>query len=320
MEASTLSFTDWLKQCIETPSRESAIGHHYILTYMQDPYSFYLKYVRGLKPVNTKPALIKGGIIHSAIEAAYLYDAEAMFNTLNALFAHRATEYADNEQRITDWNSATKMLDKWAATWLDHDRKTYHILHLEEEFTLPLVNGYTITVRPDIILEAKDDAEIRALDHKTTGWSLMKAHQDLADSDQSTTYIFAMRKLYPNNRILGVESDVIFKRDNMAEAKAERVGIIQRTDWYISQWELSTISWLQRIAQSVAMLRNGYPAPFAFPRGQNYWGTSDWPDIYRAELPSDEDEPPYGYTIDAWQRERITASLQMQEVIDNARE
>lgn len=307
-------FTDWLNAKLATPERESPGGYHFILTYMQDPYAFYLKYVRGLKPIHTKPALIKGGIIHSAIEAAYLYDAESMFNTLNALFDHRASEYTDPEQRNTDWRESTVMLDKWAATWLDHDHKTYHILHLEEEFTLPMANGYTITVRPDIILQRKDDAEIRALDHKTTAWSLMRAHSDLADGDQATTYIWAMQKLYPNNRILGVESDIIFKRENMAVAKAERVGIIQRTPWYLTQWELSTIAWLHRIAQSVGMLTDGgYPAAYAFPRGQSHWGTSDWPDIYRAELPQDPAEPPYGYTIDSWQRDRVTATLSMQE-------
>ena len=319
MEAKTpQSFADWLDNKLLTPDRESPGGFHFILTYVQDPYSFYLKYVRGLKPIHTKPALIKGGIIHSAIEAGYLYDTESMFSTLNALFAERKDEYEDAERHGEDWRSATVMLYKWAATWLEYDKKTYHILHLEEQFTLPLSNGYTLTVRLDIILQAKDDAEIRALDHKTTGYNLMKAHGGLADSDQATTYIWAMHKLYPNNRILGVESDVIFKRTNMAVPKCERVGIVQRTEWYIAQWEISTIAWLQRIAQSVQMLtEGGYPAAYAFPRGQNYWGTSDWPYIYRAELPTDINEPPYGYTIDSWQQDRVAATLEMQKGNNN---
>jgi hypothetical protein len=309
----TVDFKQWLEQQINTPDRESSAGFHFIQTFMQDPYSWYLKYVRGLKPIYTKPALTKGKILHSAIEAAYRYDADAAMQTVNAMFAASADEYEDSEQHGQDWRDAVAMIDAWTKEWLDHDKQTYHLLHIEDQFELPLANGFIITIKPDVIMQRKSDAEIRALDHKSTGRNLMSGHQALADTDQPTTYIRALKKLYPNNTIIGVESDVIFKRKNMKEAKCARPGIIQRTDWYLTQWEISTVAWLKDIARRVQMLDEGYPPAFAFPRGESHWGTSDWPDIYRAPLPEDPNEPPYGYIIDDWQRERAIAMRTLEE-------
>jgi len=307
-------FRAWLSEKSENPDRESYNGFHVIQTFFQDPYSFYLKYVRGLKTVKTKPALIKGGIVHTAIEAGYRFrDKQAVLDTANWLFQVRGNEYAEQEQYHNDWREATAMLSAWADTWLDYDLANYHLLHIEESFELPLANGFIITVRPDLIVQAKSDGEIRALDHKTTAWNPMSAHNSLEDTDQSTTYIFALKKLYPNNTVLGVESDVLFKRSNMKEAKCTRVGIIQRSDWYLAEWELSTIAWLKDIARRIQMLDEGYPPAFAFPRGQSYWGSGDFPDIYRAPLPDDPTEPPFGYEIDEWSLDRAKAIATLKE-------
>jgi len=309
-----MTLGEWLAEKMANPDRESYNGFHVIQTFFQDPYSFYLKYVRGLKTVKTKPALVKGGIIHNAIEAAYIFnDKDAAINTVRALFYARADEYDEREKHATDWRDAEAMVSAWCDEWLAYDRSTYHYLHIEEAFELPLANGYIITVRPDIVMQRKSDGEIRALDHKTTGWSLMSGHDALADTDQSTTYIWALSKLYPNNVVLGVESDVIFKRSNMREAKCQRVGIIQRSSWYLNEWELSTISWLKDIARRIEMLAEGYPPAFAFPRGQSQWGTSDFPDIYRAPLPEDPNEAPVGYEIDEWSLDRAKAIATLEE-------
>ena len=307
------TFDQWLTAKLTAPDRESAMGYHYVQTFMQDPYSWYLKYVRGLKPIHTKPALIKGGIIHSAIEAAYLYDADSAHKTLATLFDHRRPEYENPEQHATDWRDSEAMLCAWLTTWLTHDKDTYHLMHIEDPFELPLPNGFLISVRFDALLQSKTDGELRVLDHKTTGYSPMAAHKSLDDSDQSTCYQWAASKLYPNNRIIGVESDVIFKRSNMRAAKCQRVGIVQRTPWYIDQWQIAMIAWLSDIARRVHMLNEGYPPAFAFPRGESYWGPNDWPGIYRAPLPDDPTEPPHGYTIDAWQQDRAQAILTLKE-------
>lgn len=302
----TQTFEQWLDNQINNPGRESHAGFHVIQTFFQDPYAWYLKYVRGLKPKYTKPALSKGKIVHAAIEAAYRYGADEAKHTVNSLFKAVASDYEDTERHGEDWRDTVVMVDGWLDKWLDYDRQTYHFLHIEDMFELPLANGFIITIKPDIVLQRKSDAEIRALDHKTTGWNLMSGHNALADTDQPTTYIWALRKLYPNNRIIGVESDIIFKRSNMKAASCERVGIVQRSDWYLTQWEISTISWLKDIARRVRLLDEGYPAAFAFPRGESSWGTGDWPDIYRTPLPDDPNEPPFGYTIDEWSRDRVT--------------
>lgn len=306
MTSTPTDFQQWLSNHIENPSRESAIGTHFIQTFMEDPYIFYLRYVRGLRPIHTAPALIKGGIIHLAIEAACRFASpDPAIVTLNTIFKHRYTEYDDRAVADADWRASSAMLESWLSTWLEHDLTTYHFLHIEDEFALPLSNGFQVTVKPDIIVQRKSDGEIRALDHKTTGRGPADAHRYLEEGDQATAYIWAIQKLYPNNHILGVESDVIFKRSNMREAKCTRVGIVQRSPWYLDSWEISTISWLQTIAQRVAMVEEGYPPEFAFPRGQSYWGLRDWGSLYRSPLPEDG-SPPFGYEIDSWQLDRIT--------------
>lgn len=312
-----MDFKEWLNDKLEAPERESSAGFHFVQTFMQDPYAWYLKYVRGLCPRHTKPALTKGKIIHTAIEAAYTFkEAQAAIDTTNAMFNVARPDYEDSEQHGQDWRDSLIMVEAWTDKWLAYDLATYHLLHVEDIFELPLANGFIMTIKPDVVLQRKEDAEIRALDHKTTGWSLMSGHQALADTDQPTTYIWALRKLYPNNSIIGVESDIIFKRKNMKSASCERVGIVQRSDWYLAQWEISMIAWLKDIVRRIEMLDEGYPPAFAFPRGESHWGTSDWQGIYRAPLPDDPDEAPYNYTIDEWARDRARAMRAMKEESD----
>lgn len=298
----TETFQSWLDNLLANPGRESHTGYHYIYAYVQDPYGWYLKYVRHLKPIHTKPALIMGGALHSAIEAAYRFDSEdSCLKTFKSVMQSRKAEYIDTPTYLEDVSDGTAMLKCWLAAWLRYDFTTYHLLHIEDEFSLPLSNGMLITVRPDLIVARKTDGNLRILDHKSTRWSIPKAHASLEGTDQSTSYIWAVQQLYPSNVLDGVESDILYK--NKSVVKAERVALVQRTAHYIAEWELATCGILDEIARKVRLLEEGYPAAYLFPRNsfaESYFG-SEWPDIYRATLPDDPSTPPYGYTIDAWQ-------------------
>jgi hypothetical protein len=214
----------------------------------------------------------------------------------------RKGEYEDPDRWSKDFEDGSAMLRFWADRWLEHDKTSFRVLHVEDKFAVPLPNGYYMTVKPDLIVEDKQDPgkPIRIIDHKSSRWSMGKAHDYLAGSDQPTSYIWATSQLYPGRKILGVESDVLYK--NRSKVDAQRVGIVQRSKRELAEFQLEMIGAISEIAQKVKGLQQGWPPHLLFPRNgkdESFFG-SEWPYIYRAELPEDPNEAPYGYEIDAW--------------------
>ena len=291
-----------IEAMIEAPDRESPAGFHFISYYIENPYGWYLRYIRGYRPKFTKPALILGSALHSACEIMYKTWVK---EDVMAAFAHimraRKPEYEDVDKWRGDLDDGNAMLSKWYDTWCEYDQKTYNILHVEDKFAVPLPNGYYMTVKPDLVVEEKVDGKpIRILDHKSSRRSMGMAHEYLAGSDQCTSYLWAIGQLYPGRKITGVESDVLYK--NRSKVDAQRVGIIQRSDREIAEFQLGMIGALSEMSQKVKGLAAGWPPHLLFPRNgkdESFFG-SEWPHIYRGPLPEDPTECPFGYEIDTW--------------------
>lgn len=293
-----LDHKQWLLDKLSTRSSASSAGWHYVQAFLVDPYAWYLRHIRRLEPTHTKPALTLGSGLHLAIEAAYLFDTNCAKKTFNDFMRVHRSDFESQELFNTTFTDGIAMLSKWLSTWPEHDKETYHILAVEQPFELPLPNGMAFTGRIDLIVQEKSSGIIRALDHKTSRYSLTGSHQSFADGDQPTAYLWALSQLYPNNIILGIESDILYK--NKSVVKAERPGIVQRTPWYINEWLVSTTATMEEITRRVNMLDQGYPVAYCFPRNsyaEAYWKQGDWSGIYRSQLPDDINTPPDGYRI-----------------------
>jgi len=304
----------WLGEQLETPDRESASGFHFTSAYTENPYGWYLKYIRGYTLIFTKRALIKGAALHKAAEAAYLFhNRDDCLATYIAVMRHRKEEYEHPDHYLEDVDTGKLMLAKWYDTWVDQDFEEYHIVAVEQQWEVPLRNGFTMTVRPDQVLQRKSDGKFFLKDIKSTGWSITNAHEYLAGGDQSTSYQWAFNRMFPDLVCGGLISDIMYK--NRSVVKAERPGIIVRSGRYMEEFEMGTIGALMEMSQKVKALSEGWPAHILFRRNgkdESFFG-SEWPDVYRADLPS-MGEAPYGYKIDTWAQERAKAVLENIEI------
>lgn len=289
----------------QEPGRESFAGYHMFQYYTENPYGWYLRYVRGLQPLVKKPALIKGANIHDTIEILYKTGATEDVSVYRELCKKSRSDYELEKNYLEDLEVGLHMLKTWASEWLEHDLRTYTILSLEEQHTLPLSNGFKLTVRPDVVFQRKADRYIVALDHKTTTYSPTATARTFEASDQATAYLWALNKLYPKNEVEGIVCDVLYKRQSKCEAT--RPVIVQRRNWYLAQWELQAIGQLTEIAQKVQALSDGWPPTMLFPRNgkDESFFSHEWKDIYQSPLPSDPTEAPDGYYVDTWAIDRI---------------
>lgn len=294
-------FGDWLDDKITTPGGASTLGHHFIQAYNEDKYGFYLRYIRGLRPAHTKPALLFGGAIHDAKEAFYTfsYNEDVMVTTFNTVMDARRDQYDDPETFNEDRSRGTKMLLYWANEWSRHDEDTYDILEVEGSHTFTLANNFTVSYRNDLLVRRRDNNNVYIIDTKTTGYSVAKAFDSVQGQDQATMYLLGAQRTYPSLKIVGLIPDILYKRSSVI--KAERPGIVFRSRQALLEYEQELIGLHVELTQKVIALEQGFPYPhMLFPRnGKNdsVFGTQ-WPELYRMPLPADPHKAPAGYVVD----------------------
>ena len=117
--------------------RESPAGMSYYGAFRDCPRKYYCKYVLGITPTHTKPALIKGGCLHEAV--AFTYGSKNpppqtdVIKKYNEEMALREDEYEDGEQYLKDVNSGELMLQTWYGRWAEYDHKFYDIVEVEQQ-------------------------------------------------------------------------------------------------------------------------------------------------------------------------------------------
>jgi hypothetical protein len=131
-----------IQKMVEEPDRESSAGFHFISYYIENPYGWYLRYIRGYRTKFTKPALLMGSALHSGCELMYrTWAKEDVMSAFTAVMKHSKAHYEDLDQYAKDLEDGQAMLSHWANKWLDYDRTHFNVLHVEEKFAVPLPNG-----------------------------------------------------------------------------------------------------------------------------------------------------------------------------------
>lgn len=277
----------------------SPAGHHFIQLYNTNKWNFYLKHVLGLEPVKTKPPLIFGGAIHDAKESLYLYeDPDFAIELFHTILENRKPEYEDSTQYEKDYERGGKMLMTWCNTYLQTDLETMEIIEVEGSHTFDLANGMHTTVRWDLLARQKSTGSVYLFDTKTTGWSIPGTYTSVQNDDQSTMYLLALKKVYPElyRRSVGLIPDIMYQRQNVV--KAERPGIVLRTERELIEYEQELIGLFVEMSQKVQHLQQNpdWPPHMLFPRNgkdESMFKGSEYHDIYRSPLP--KDKPPVGF-------------------------
>lgn len=289
--------SDLLESVATAEHGGSLSGYHFVSSYIQNPYGFYLRYVRGLVPLYTKPPLIKGGIIHDALYIWYkTFNPDFTLFALEKLFEERAHEYESRDKYAKDKHTSRVMVTDWLNTWGEQDQARYEIIAVEEELQPTLPNGFVLTIKPDIIFYDRELDEHIIMDHKTTGYSIDASYRALEGQDQSTAYLWGTSKVLGITS-LGLYADIMYAKGNVV--RSQRRGPIIREPWQFAEFEQEMMGALIEMAQKVQSLPHFDPH-YLFPRNgkdESMFG-GDWGAVYRAKLPEDPTVAPEGYRID----------------------
>lgn len=296
-------FKEWLKTKITAKRGASSAGHHYIQAYNENKWSFYLRYIRGIVPLHTKPPLIFGGAIHDAKEAFYLYDfsMDACIETFEEVMKDRALEYEDASTHADDLARGRKMLLFFGSSYAERDREKYELIEVEGSHEFRLANGLPVTVRWDLLARDRLTKKYYLFDTKTTGYSIPASYKNVEGGDQATMYMLGVSKIYPElyRNLAGLIPDILYKKGNVT--KAERPGVVMRTRNELIEYEQELIGLFNELSQKVEALEGGFQYPhMLFPRNgkdDSMFG-SDYPGVYRGVLPRDLERAPPGYRID----------------------
>jgi len=289
--------------------RESPAGYHYYWSYWENARNWYLKYVLGLRPKYTSPALVKGACIHEAITKYYLkHDIGDSIDFYQKEMELRREEYEEAGRWVTDLNDGIAMLDMWWQVWNKTEVENLTPLEIEKlhEFWIGPDNSLKFTVRADRIMHEKDFNKNRVYDTKTSGWSISKTIQNVEAEDQITGYIWAMAKVHPEWKIQDAVVDVLFKKNSVV--KAERSDPIYRTKLDLAIFELNIIGTIIETTQKVKALK-WYPWPILFPRNGRIAGIFGDPYEAISRIDVKPGQVPTGFIRDEW--------VEVKDLVDN---
>lgn len=287
--------------------RESPSGLHFYTLYADNARHWYLKYILGLVPRYTKPALIFGGAMHEAMAAFYqnIKDPKAdemLFDAFCKELNERKDEYEDPNQYQTDEQRGLSMLGCWYHDIGQYDGDDYEILEVEKQYETPLGpdDCFVFTARPDRALRSRKDGKVYVDDTKTTGWSLSKAIESHKRDSQMTSYIWTLRKHHPDWDLQGGRFDALFQRGATGKPQARRSEVIYRTEQELRLWEIQFVGLIIEVSQKVKALKEGIPWPLLFPihyRIEALFGC-EYEGICDREIKPGEIPP--GFKLDSW--------------------
>ena len=253
------------------PKRESAAGYHFLHLYQLCARKFFIRYILGVAPRWKAEPLLLGGSIHDAVAAFYLGASQGncLKGLENALESEaEGLEHPDRVDLLIV--KAQAMFRNWVQECGAPDKKNYRVLGVELSMSPQLPNGYVTTVRCDAVLGSKEGDEAFLVELKTTGWNAELTYNGLEMSEQVTSYLYALRQLYPEWRVSSCLPTIIYGRQS--QIHTHRFDLIYRTPADLFDFETQTMMLMAEITQKVKAL-NDYPWIGLFPR-DTQWCTS----------------------------------------------
>lgn len=255
-----------------TIRRASKSGYHFINLFQQCPRKWWIHYGLGVIPVKTGKALIYGKAWHEALAVFYATQEgkSALDKGLSELEAMKL-EYQSLDDYNTDREKMAKMVPLW-CTWCAGILENYDVVEYETEYTIELVSGARMTIRPDAVLREKSTGSIVIAEHKSTSWSVDNMIHTVDVQDQATAYLFGLAKARPDlaPHLRGILLDVAYAR--VYKGKVSDTGmidsaIIYRTARDFAEFEISMAGLFAELGQKyLAWKSKSAPIPFLFPR------------------------------------------------------
>jgi len=287
--------------------RETHTGFHFWNAYQCCPRKWYFKYPCGIVPPYKAPELLFGGAFHDGKASFYTSGKESTaVSTFKRIMRSNKGEYYEEDRYNRDLYRGDILLRYWIDEWGKKDLKVYVPRLVEKELRATLPNGYTITVRPDTVVEIVKQGYWIALETKTTGYRVDVADAGVYYGDQATTQIYALKQNYPKKNVQGVIPDIAYwgkNSSNPTNITCYRGPLVSRNKSMLKDYENSTMSILSDMAQRVAALKEGaFPTLQLFPRN-TAWCVSfnrvcEYAEICRKDIKIGD--LPKGFKHDPW--------------------
>jgi hypothetical protein len=283
-------------------------GFHFIEKFKNCKRFWYIENILGITPAKKPFMLIFGGAFHAG--KAKFYTSKGDINAACAAFkASLKSERADMEDAEKFFPYLLErgpiMLHRWADTFGKNDLANYKVLAVEKVFETKLPNGFTLTIKPDAVLQASSGA-IYIFETKTSFFSANLQEDVVSLGDQATTYLYAWKQA-TGKKANGVVPDIIYWNRNSRKSEdieLKRGNLITRSDYELYAYEQGVMSDLLDMSGRVRGLDKSSPEAL-FPRTTSqciaYNRRCEFADICRERL-EDGNILPGGFLRDLWKK------------------
>jgi len=282
--------------------RESPLGNHFTETFNCWRRG-YLRYICGLRPVQTEEYFAYGNVIHEAME--FFYNNPEMSSRVHDVLEVVMEFYKDkfpSGSFDSYFRKAVGSMSDWITKYLSYDLSEFDLVGTEVEITAYLPNGYPKTFRIDRLMRSKKVGKLVAFDTKTTGHSVMTPIKAMNNSEQALSYLWAIRQEF-KERPLGFYVDALYARplkDGTFSIATARSDLITFPDDAMDQYILGQVGLMSEIIQKVKAMKH-YPVDILFYRCPGECQTFSCPFEAICRKKVAVGDLPEGFTLDPWQ-------------------
>ena len=254
-------------------SKGTGMGSHFLYSFKDCARKWYFEHAVNIEPERKPSALAFGSAIHRGREMYYTHDRKPdyLLEGFRIGMDEEHDTYETDEKYKADLQRGGALLATWLKTFHEGDLTRYVVREVEVEHSVPLpgLPGVYLTIRPDLVVYDTTTGETYAFDCKTTSWSVGQAFHQVECQDQATAYIWGLRQVHPDWRVQGLIVDVLYNKGSVY--KAERPGVVYRTESDLDEWEHEATGIVADITQRMEGLTSGtYPIRHLFPRTGSY--------------------------------------------------
>ncbi len=255
--------------------RASHAGFHFLNDYANCPRHFFIHYLLRIVPKTQGPPLLFGAAFHEA-KATY-YNTKSKSKALSKVKRELKDSkhlYESPEVYEKHLFKGPILLEAWIDAYGKNDLNNFEFVCVEKEFHVPITERFYMTVRPDAVVT--DGKRAYILETKTSMFSVQVTKNAVWMGDQATSYIYAVKRRFPDLPLRGVIPDVAYWNKNsekLENMKFDREGLVTRTKQDLREFEIQQAGLISEISQKVGAWRSGYDPIMLFPRNTS-WCTS----------------------------------------------
>lgn len=285
------------------PTGASPSGSHYTNLFKCCPYKFLMRYIYGWKPLRTSSALLNGSAFHYVKAVFYATGKKsAALAALTRFLVEVRKEYETEEELSLARLRLPSMISAWIEKYGFRDLERYTFLEIEQEHSVPLLGGFSFTLRLDALVRDKE-RNLLILETKTSSWRPELAEIEVVNGDQASAYIACVSELYKTkpSRVFLLPDICSWPKNSrkVSQINCYRGEFVQRDSNALEEWKIGTSNELAELSQKASALKTH--SPYALFRRNTFYCTAwarpcEYLNVCRQRF--EKNHVPYGFKKD----------------------